>query len=439
MQHTQSIENSPVGGRISSPKFRESLQQSENFTGLATDTNRFHALNLIKQVGREGGFTPELIELLDYYLWRTSEIDWTEGNQPICYQAVISTALDLGISERQVNKREKALNLLGVLTWEDSSNFKRYGMRDRETGVILYAYGVDLSPLAFLVPELERKVAEKTGQKERWNQLKRQIHGLRAKIRAMLAEAALIPELTDFVVSTGQAYDDIAYSIRTYHTHGHLETLLDRHRLVHEALLETLKEYSKAEDNDQITQDSSSKDAIEFCHIHNTNNPISNKLDYSRAQPDTSKEAVVDSTITKGTIESAASPQPLINTKFHEDFGKITLKQIIGACSDRFRDRLPRHSGRAMTWDDVFEAAYSLLPELGIHKSAWNAACGELSGYAAAICVMIIDQKAQDPTNPVRNPGGYLRQMTARAGTGELNLLGSIFGMLKRGEKNHDA
>ncbi len=50
---------------------------------------------------------------------------------------------------------------------------------------------------------------------------------------------------------------------------------------------------------------------------------------------------------------------------------------------------------------------------------------------------MIIDQKSQDPENPVHNPGGYLRKMVSRAKTGELNLQGSVFGLLKRGEEKY--
>ena len=51
---------------------------------------------------------------------------------------------------------------------------------------------------------------------------------------------------------------------------------------------------------------------------------------------------------------------------------------------------------------------------------------------------MVIDQKSQ-AADRVRNPGGYLREMTARAKKGELNLHGSVFGLLKRGTEEHDA
>lgn len=433
-----STETPPVGGRISSPKFRASLDQSENFTGLTADMNGFDALRLVKQVGREGGFTPELIEMLEYYLVRTSEIDWTEGNRPICYQAVTTTALDLGISERQVLKRETALHDLGALTWHDSGNHKRYGMRDRETGIILYAFGADLSPLAALVPALTQKIAEKKAQKELWNHYKRQISALRARIRALMAEATLFEELDDLLVTMREEYERISYSIRTYHTHDRLKTLLEEHRLVYRGLSEALEGCSTLEDNLQNSSNNTTTDVIEFRHIHNTTIPESDKSDYSRAQPNVFKEDVALSTSINGQSGAADSSDTEKTADNDQDWANITTKQMLNACSDRFKEQIPMHA-RAMSWDDLVEAAYAVLPVLGIHKSAWHDACAELGRYRAAICVMIIDQKAQDPKNPVRSPGGYLRRMTARAHTGELNLLGSVFGLLKREEGRHDA
>ncbi len=109
---------------------------------------------------------------------------------------------------------------------------------------------------------------------------------------------------------------------------------------------------------------------------------------------------------------------------------------MLNACSDRFKDHIPLHN-RAMSWDDLIEAAHALLPTLKINKTAWWDACDTLGRSGAAICIMIIDQKSQDPENPVHNPGGYLRKMVARAKTGELNLQGSVFGLLKRGEEKY--
>lgn len=95
--------------------------------------------------------------------------------------------------------------------------------------------------------------------------------------------------------------------------------------------------------------------------------------------------------------------------------------------------------GRSLGWPDIVGAAYSMLPVLGISKSAYIEACTVLGRDATALAIMIIDQKTQDPANPVRNPGGYLRGMTERAKEGKLNLHRSIFGLLKKRKDGYDA
>ncbi len=443
MTHIETIEPTTgiCGGRVSSPKFRASLQHAEEFKGLEESTDRFYALKLVKKAGKSFGFTSELIEMLEYYLIRTNEVDWREGNRPICYQAVITTAQDLEITERQVRNREKALNNLGALTWEDSGNFKRFGVRDRETGEIMYAFGVDLSPLSSLIPILEERIEEQKALKALWNERKRQISAYRARIRTLLAEAVHYDEMHDIVIAVRQAYEEIAYSIRSYHTLERLGELLEEHKLLYEGLFDVLDTVINAVEEITITENTSARDETDCRHIHSTTSPISNKLDTSRANAQSFQESVVESsepkeakTCDQGKIEGEKEKTP--QTSYNLEH--VTWKMMLGACSDRFKDYIPLHD-KPLSWDDLIEAAHALLPVLKINKTVWWDACGTLGRSGAAICVMIIDQKSQDPDDPVRNPGGYMRQMVARAKTGELNLQGSVFGLLKRMEEMHDA
>ncbi len=435
--------NSPVltGGRVSSPKFRESLQYAEEFVGLEENINRFYALKLIKKAGKSFGFTSELIEMLEYYLVRTNDVDWREGNRPICYQAVITTAQDLGITERQVRNREKALNNLGALTWADSGNFKRFGVRDRESGEIMYAFGVDLSPLASLIPSLEEKVEEQSAMKALWNERKRQISAYRARIRALLAEASTNEEMSNIVIAVKQSYVEVSYSIRSYHTLERLGELLEDHRLLYEGLSDALKAVVKRVEKQPDTQNTSARDEIDCRHIHSTTSPISDKSETSSPSDYSFQESVAEPKETKeakvcdnGSIAKKQEQEP----KQSYNLEHVTWKMMLGACSDRFKDHIPLHE-KPLSWEDLIEAAYTLLPLLKINKTVWWDACGTLGRTGAAICVMIIDQKAQDLNDPVRNPGGYMRQMVVRAKTGDLNLQGSVFGLLKREEESHDA
>ncbi len=127
------------GTYTSTPKIRACLTDIEEHEGLSKDVDRYALLTLVKRVGKALGFTPRMIQLLDYYMSFTRECDWQRGARPIVFQSVSKTALDFGLSERQIQKLEKALFEIGALSWNDSGNHRRYGQRDSKTGGLLYA------------------------------------------------------------------------------------------------------------------------------------------------------------------------------------------------------------------------------------------------------------------------------------------------------------
>ncbi len=150
------------GGRIASDRFRETQEFSREFLGLDANTNRYDLLLLVKQVGKDAGFTPRMIALLEYYVVAfTRDIDWEEGSRPIVFQSLSRSALEMGVSERQIQQLEKQLFDVGAITWHDSGNHKRFGSRDPASGRLLFAYGVDLTPLASLKTELEDRLHQK--------------------------------------------------------------------------------------------------------------------------------------------------------------------------------------------------------------------------------------------------------------------------------------
>ncbi|PCI98746.1 MAG: hypothetical protein COB14_07565 [Alphaproteobacteria bacterium] len=435
MLHTENHEP-PVGGQINLPKFQRSIDRPEDFIGLSTDLDRFHILRLIKVVGKDGGFTAPMIQLLEYYMVRTQNVDWNEGQKPICYQAVGATARDLCLTERQVNNIEKALFVLGALRWEDSGNYKRFGVRDRETGEIKYAFGADLSPLEALLPRLEALIEAKSAYKDAWCGHKAQISALRRRIRTMLDEVSGDFKHVDIVKSIEEAYEAISHRIRSHYSLDDLNVLIEAHKQVIEALTPVFNDVYK----EDITVNNVDRDAIYFRHIQDTNNLKSSKEDTS-SNCSSSNNAVFQKS-KEGNIESESlTSAPTVRSKGDEiesptpKIDNITWKQVLNASSERFRDYIPIHD-RKLQWNDLVSASEGLLQELGIHRSAWIQACATLGRSGATICIMIIDQKSL--AGEIRSPGGYLREMCRRAERGELNLLASVFGLLKRGENDDD-
>ena len=423
-QISTSIPESRIGGRIGSQRLRETLA----FNTIDETVGRYDLLLLVKRIGRQAGFTPRMIQLLDYYINFTRDIDWEEGGQPIVYQSLAKTALDLGVDERQIQRLEKALFEVGALTWNDSGNHKRYGTRCAETGAILYAYGVDLTPLSKIKKELESKLHEKQLYDKNWLETKRQISFYRSQIRASLGEAFEMKH--DKAVEWGEAYDDLAIKIRTHMKLPALSALLKAHKALHSVITGELS----LNDTDQGTQETSCRDGETVVHSKYTKNKISNKLESNSSVISFSDEGSNgDHNLEDKQADEAETED--IDVLRSAGLQHITLQQAVGATSERFRNYLPLDD-KNLTWADFIEAAFRLKNELNISQTSWGRGCEILGTSGAALSVLLTDHSTQRSFNPIENANGYFCAMMDRARSGELKLHNSIFGLLKNGEKN---
>jgi hypothetical protein len=451
---------------------RQAQDFCEEFSGLDKETNRYDLLRLVKKVGRLYGFSPRMIELLDYYMAFTREIDWQEGGRPIVYQSLSKTALDLGVSERQIQKLEKLLFEQGALTWNDSGNHRRYGQRDEKTGVILYAYGVDLTPLAALRAELELKLLQKEEHDRLWMETKRQISWYRRQIKALFGEIESREGASIDLREFEHAYNEIGGQIRT---HMNLETLYDllgQHKSLHALVFQTVTLQSESSNrtyttlkNRLETEKGSSISEQKFVHYNYTTYKKSDKSDTRRAKQLSLIQGVVadsvvpelqenklNSTLGVGNRELYEGTSSKFSQNTASNPGKsvvfspdtsadavilatglqhITMKQALNAASSRFKDHIPV-GARPMCWNDLVEAAYALKRELGISQKSWADACLTLGRSGAAVCVLLTDNATQREDNPVTKPAAYFYAMINRAHAGELHLHNSIFGILKK-------
>lgn len=406
------------GGRIASDRYRRSLEVCEAFAGLEAGFGRFDLLLLVKRAGRDAGFTPKMIQLVEYYLTVfTRDNDWEEG-RPIVYQSLSKTALDLGVSERHIQKLEKQLFEIGAIGYVDSGNCKRFGQRDPKTGVILWAFGVDLSPLAHLRTELEERLHEKELYNRAWHQTKRAISSHRRQIRSLLLEwqdEAGATELEPFE----RAYEGIAYQLRTHIRLEDLRSLLVRHQALYDELMAAMgvepqepKEPAHSLPIAQRTVKGSSKSTPSDAHYKYTNQ----SLNSCRQEAEGFQESV-----TAGPAPNEPTPS--------SGAEHVTLKQVASAASERFRSHLPMDLA-SMNWSDVVDGADRLRVELGVPQASWGEACGVLGRTGAALGVLVTDRATMREDRPVRVPAAYFRGMVNRARRGELRLHNSIFGLL---------
>ena len=439
------------GGRISSPTKRQLDTQVQDFTGLEENVNRYDLLLLVKRMGKKAGFTPRMISLLDYYMAFTRDCDWEQGSSPIIYQSLSKTALDMGVTERQIQRLEQSLFEAGALTWHDSGNHKRYGKRD-ETGRIVFAYGVDLTPLAYLKASLEEKWEEKKMIDAAWMETKRQISYYRGQIRALMCEMELLSldgqgDYTAELLSIQKSYESIAIQIRTHLSLERVRTLLVEHKELYNEALNVLSDeiVDKTPITEEETKEKSSSSDKKDIHYNSTIKKQSNKLDtpsHSDAgmtSPNASKKASSEplelQRVTDYQAETCSNDEGSFTDEevliLQTGLQHITLKQALNAASDRFRDHMPMEA-RPMNWQDFVEAAYRLKGELFISQKSWAQACAILGRNGAAICLLLTDQAQQRAHKPVDKPGAYFNAMINRAKNGELHLHNSIFGILQR-------
>ena len=448
--------NKGGGGRIASPKLRETQEQCEDFAGLEEGVNRYDLLLLVKRAGKAAGFSPRMISLLDYYMAFTRDIDWEEGSRPIVYKALSNIAMDMGVSERQIQALEKQLFEVGAITWHDSGNHRRYGQRCEETGQILYAFGVDLTPLAYLRAELQNKLHEKQLYDNAWKETKRQISYYRRQIRSILLEAEsragdqavpiLLLDESD-IVYFNRRYDAIAYQIRTSLALDHLRSLLEKHKALFSMLESKIAEYDEpcntGSHESQITNKDSCTNEENSTHYKYTTYKKSNKLDYCRDEPISFQKSVAGSSEQNNDQPACGKAQKEQNQEEGADIVSktglqhVSLKQLLNISSSRFKDYLPIEA-RPMNHGDFIEAAYQLKGQLGISQSAWGHACLTLGRVGATVCVILTDQATQREENRVMKPGAYFNAMISRARVGELKLQQSVMGHLKREFGNDD-
>lgn len=375
-------------------------------TRLEKTHDRYKILLLVKRVGKLAGFTPRMIHLLDYYMAYTRECDWEEGAQPIIFQSQARTALDVGVSERQIQKLERQLSQVGALCWKKSGNHKRYGQRCSKTGRILYAFGVDLSPLAKLKEALEEKLEQKQAYDQKWMDTKRQISFYRAQIREHLnctEEGREGEELQE-------SYNAIAISIRTYMDLNKLKTLLQAHKDLLAKLAPPLPD-----ENDQKASLSQKRESVheqKDAHIKSTTQKPFNKLNNKQKNN-------LNGNVDKKQL---CQKQRIMNTGLQH----ITLGAVLEKASKRFMDHIdPRIT--ELDWSVLVQTASLFLPILDIPEHAWRRACTLLGRNGAVVVLILTERAAMRDYKPAQNPAAYFSGMLNRAERGTLHLEKAVY------------
>ena len=105
---------------------------------------------------------------------------------------------------------------------------------------------------------------------------------------------------------------------------------------------------------------------------------------------------------------------------------RFALGSILKACPDIAM--YDRHGIKG--WHDLIATAGIVRSMLGISPSAWEEARGAMGDVEASVTIAAILQRVEE----IKSPGGYLRNLTARAQMGEFSTGPMIMALMRRQE-----
>lgn len=385
----------------------------------------------VKRVGPYIGLKAGDMMLLDTLGAFTQDQDWEEGQRPIVWPSNAYLMEATGFSLSALKRHARRLVEIGVVSFQDSPNGKRWGRRGAD-GRIVEAYGFDLSPLSARVEEFERLHAELQVERELCKRLKRQITVSRRLIRARI-EAALGGALRGPWLQLAGLFEGLLDRLPGYReASDQLERLLVRFREL-QARVEAA--YLNATQAEVDVEDSVAKSGEEALQTKEMNPsgvisephiPITKQLN-SVTRNSSENEEAGDAERNNRTSDPDKSELEKWVAEVRTKRTALDIPTVMQACPE-FTSWAHNLGEFVRDWGDLHRVAGQLRPMIGISASIWDVAQDRMGKQAATAALALVFEKHS--AGEVASPGGYLRGMVAKAEAGELYLERSFYGRL---------
>ena len=383
---------------------------------------------LLLDVSKHIGMSDSLLKCLLTMMRDTRPSDWTDPDkEPICFTMQNNIAYLVGKDARSVRRDEAALELhFGFIRKEVAGNGSR--CRFKMHGDIEFRQGLSFSPLIEAVPGLLALREQLHADRQQIVRLKRMCSALRRNVKNSLM--VLQPRFPDNTALQAIAAQYLSWP-RRYAAFKTVEALEDHYA---EVLItsEAIDELTRMSTNMSAQADTRVRRYIQDTTQDNfviCNANVDKRTDGKPSVddlPDTEPNGPVNCLENKCDAADVG-----VNSEFIE---KLNPYRLFALSSEEMRLYIRQHQGakHAPTVMDFILASIDRLPELGINRSAFDAAIGQMGDMATALAILIIDRNRFHPETPIKNPGGVLRAMTARHKAGKLNLVGSLIGLTER-------
>jgi replication initiation protein RepC len=299
-----------------------------------------------------------------------------------------------GMPASTLRRQLAALVDAGLIVRRDSPNGKRYARKGRG-GEIKLAFGFDLAPLVVRAEEFEGMAQEIEAEVRAVKLAKERISLCRRDIAKMIA-TGIEEGVPTRRVGQGPANWQELHSVFRGLVEG-LSRTASREEL--EAAADALSIF--ADDvlnllgNRIKTTNTSANESPDERHKQNSNSDSPIELEPS---------------LQKGRA-ARAEPSPRSLTAAERTY---PLGMVLSACPDI----VDYAKGGIVNWRDFLATAAVVRPMLGISPSAWEEARTVMGEAEAAVVVACLLQRS----STIQSAGGYLRELTRKAGAGEFSL-----------------
>ncbi|WP_376711038.1 plasmid replication protein RepC [Pseudochrobactrum lubricantis] len=345
---------------------------------------------------------------------------YDKGGRPIVFKSNAALAFEIGRSEGRVSRMLSRLFDAGVITMQDSGNYKRYPVRNAD-GSIADACGIDLRVLIARFAELDGMVRQAKAEKNALNANLRRYRGGVRNLRNALATMEDLPARLRSIIEKRfeRVLDAVGIASKAS------SAVLRRATGLIEWIVERVMQLLHREQPSDRNEDSTCPYAENDMHKQITN-PYSLESSSDEMCSANAEQLSFPTTGKRAFDKSLGRNSSKNNRPHHPPHALVALQDVLRAIPALTTYGM----SRPRNWADLARLAPQICRLAGISEDARRRAVGQMGEQAAAIAIMITLQKFDQ--QEVKSPGGYLRAMTERAAASELHLARSVFGLAAR-------
>ncbi|WP_376769257.1 plasmid replication protein RepC [Aminobacter ciceronei] len=350
-----------------------------------------------------------------------------KAGRPIIFKSNQQLAFEINRSAGRVSRMLSSLFDTGLVTMQDSGNYKRYPVRSAG-GLIVDGCGIDLRILIVRYRELDDLVRQAKAEKATARAALRRYSGALRNLRYVLATVADLSErararqearLERVVALVGTAAKASSGVLRraTALVEWFIERVLHlprRPQVAAEAEAEAEESTCTYAENDMHKQTTTPDPIVNS----NENRRSATAEQLSLLNAGSASQWAYETSLGRGSYQ--------INQPKRLPHVVVALQDVLRAIPAlrTYGFTLPR------TWADLARLVPQMCCITGISDDARRCAVAQMGEQQAAVAIAVTLQKFD--RQEVSSPGGYLRAMTDRAAAGELHLARSVFGLAAR-------